>query len=94
LNQSLRNLVCSIMTPEPISKAYFTKLSHQSVRINVYAPIVARQRLDKNISAATNISYSKILLDASFSMRSMSYQMIVCGSVCLSPLFTRDKPIF
>jgi hypothetical protein len=43
-----------IMTPEPISAAYFVNPSHQSVRVCV-SPIVARQRLGKkNVAAATN----------------------------------------
>jgi hypothetical protein len=39
-----------IMAPEPISMAYFINLSHQYV----YPPIVARQRLGKNVTATTN----------------------------------------
>jgi hypothetical protein len=43
------------MEPELNSKAYFTNLSHQPVCLYVYPPIVARQRLGKNVTAATNI---------------------------------------
>jgi hypothetical protein len=64
-----------IMAPEPISTAYFINLSHQSVCLHVYPPIVARQGLGKNVTAATNTHATiEELLDASFSMRSMSYE--------------------
>jgi hypothetical protein len=43
-----------IMAPEPISTAYFINPCHQSVCLYVYLFIVARQRLGKNVSAATN----------------------------------------
>jgi hypothetical protein len=57
-----------VMASEPISTAYYINSSHQFVS-------VARQRLSKNITAATN-TYVTIeeLLDASFSMRSVWYQ--------------------
>jgi hypothetical protein len=42
-----------IMAPESILAAYFLNPSHQSVSICV-PPIVARQQLGKNITAATN----------------------------------------
>jgi hypothetical protein len=41
--------------PEPISMAYFIKPSHQSASLFAYGPIVARQQLGKNITAATNM---------------------------------------
>jgi hypothetical protein len=37
-------------------------------------PIVARQRLGKNVTAATNTHATEELLDISFSMQSMSHQ--------------------
>jgi hypothetical protein len=40
----------------------------------VYPHIVARQRLCKHVPAATNTHTTEELLDASFSMRSVSYQ--------------------
>jgi hypothetical protein len=41
----------------------------------MYPPVSARQRLDKNITAATNTQATiEELLDASFSMRSVSFQ--------------------
>jgi hypothetical protein len=40
-----------IVTPEPISTAYFINPSHQSVSIRV-SPIVTRQRLGKKVTAA------------------------------------------
>jgi hypothetical protein len=40
-----------------------------------YSSVVARQRLGKNVTAATNTHATiEELLNASFSMRSMSYQ--------------------
>jgi hypothetical protein len=64
-----------IMAPEPIPMTYFINSSHQSVCLYVYLPIVARQRLGKNVIAATN-THSTIeeLLDASFSVGSVSYE--------------------
>jgi hypothetical protein len=51
------------------------KSSHQSVCLYVYPPIVARQRLGKNVTAAINTHATiEELLDTSFSMRSVSYQ--------------------
>jgi hypothetical protein len=44
-------------------------------------PVVARQRLGKHVPTAT----VEELLDASFSLRSVSYQKRVCGSVFVSP---------
>jgi hypothetical protein len=43
-----------IIAPESISTAYFINPSHQTVCLYVYPPIVARQRLGKNVTAATN----------------------------------------
>jgi hypothetical protein len=67
-------LVC-VMVLKPISTAYLRNPSHQSVCLNVYPPIVSRQRLGKNVTAAMN-THATIaeLLGASFSMRSVSYQ--------------------
>jgi hypothetical protein len=64
-----------IMATAPISREYFMNPNHQSVCLYVSAPIVARQRLGKNVTATMN-TYAKIqeLLDASFSMRSVLYQ--------------------
>jgi hypothetical protein len=59
-----------IMTTEPNSTAYFINPSHESV----YSPIVATQQLGKNVTAATNIHARTQLLEASSSMRSVSYQ--------------------
>jgi hypothetical protein len=64
-----------IMAPEPVSTAYFINPVHQSVCLYVNPPIVARQRLGKNVNAAKNI-YETIeeLLDTTFSMRLVSYR--------------------
>jgi hypothetical protein len=48
---------------------------HQYVCLHVYPPIVARQLLGKNVTATTNTHATiEELLDASFYMRSLSYQ--------------------
>jgi hypothetical protein len=87
LNQYLCNLVY-IMAPEPILTAYFINPSHQSVFLHVYPLLllgkgsincithsVARQRLSKNVTAAKNTHATiEELLEASFSMPSVSYQ--------------------
>jgi hypothetical protein len=43
-----------IMTPEPIPNAYFINSSLQSVCLDVYPPLVPRQRFGENVTAATN----------------------------------------
>jgi hypothetical protein len=64
-----------IMAPEPISTTHFINPSHQSVCIYVYPPIVARQRLGKNGTAPTDTQATlEELLNASFSMQSVSHQ--------------------
>jgi hypothetical protein len=50
----LSKLCTYIMTLEPISTAHFINPSHQSVCLYVYPPMVPRQRLGKNVTAATN----------------------------------------
>jgi hypothetical protein len=52
------------MTPEPIATVYFKNSSHQSVCLYVYPSIIARQRLDKKVTAAMNAHPSIELLDA------------------------------
>jgi hypothetical protein len=42
-----------IMAPEPIQMAYFISPAHQSVCLYMYPPIIARQRLSKNVITAT-----------------------------------------
>jgi hypothetical protein len=72
LNMWLRILPCQILN---ISAAYFINPSHQSVCLHVYPTIIARQRRGRNITAATNTHKSiEESLDASPSMRSVSYQ--------------------
>jgi hypothetical protein len=56
-----------IVAPEPVPKVYFINTSHQSMCVSPH--IVARQRLDKRLRGG-----NEILLDASDSMRSVSYQ--------------------
>jgi hypothetical protein len=50
-----------IMAPEPISTAYIINPSHQYVRPYVYPTIVARQRLGKSVTAATNTDNNRII---------------------------------
>jgi hypothetical protein len=47
-----------IMAAEPISTAYFINLSYQSVGLYVYTPIVARERLNRIVTAAMNTSHT------------------------------------
>jgi hypothetical protein len=42
------------MALEPISATHIINPSHRSVRVYVYPTIVARQRLDKDVTTATN----------------------------------------
>jgi hypothetical protein len=42
------------MAPWPISTKYFLNSSHLSECLLVYPPLIARQLLDKNVTAATN----------------------------------------
>jgi hypothetical protein len=65
----------NVVPPEPISTAYFINPSQQFMCLQVYPTIVARQRLGKIFTVATNTQATKEeLLEASFSMRSGSYQ--------------------
>jgi hypothetical protein len=75
LNQSLWNLVCISWHLSQSQRDTFINPSHQSVCLYMYPPIVARLRLGKNFTTATN-TQAKIeeLLVASFSMPSVSYQ--------------------
>jgi hypothetical protein len=62
-----------IMASEPKPKLH-RPLPSICVSICVY-PVVARQRLDKNVSATINTDAAiEEMLDAFFSMRSVSYQ--------------------
>jgi hypothetical protein len=83
-----------IMAPEHISMAYFINPSHQSAWLHVYRttvarqrlgihPIVARQRLGKKVTAATNThaAIGRIVGHVVF-MWPVSFQRRVCGSVC------------
>jgi hypothetical protein len=64
-----------ITASEPTSTEYFINPSHQTLRLYMYSPTVARQRLSKNVAMATNAHATiEELLDASFSMLSVSYQ--------------------
>jgi hypothetical protein len=61
------------MALEPITTLYFINSSHQYVRLCVYLSIVARQRLGKSVTAATNVHVTiEKLFDALFAIRSVS----------------------
>jgi hypothetical protein len=64
-----------IMGTLPISAAYFINPFHQYV----YLPIVARHRLGKNVTTATNTHVIEKMLDESFSMWSVSCERKVGG---------------
>jgi hypothetical protein len=55
-----------IMAPELISAGYVINPSNQSVCLYVYPPIVARQELGKNVTAATNTFAIEYVVDVSF----------------------------
>jgi hypothetical protein len=60
------------MASEPMWTVYFINVSHLAVCMHVY---VARQRLGKYVTSATNTQTTiEEWLDFSFSMRFMSYQ--------------------
>jgi hypothetical protein len=64
-----------IIAPETISTAYFIYPSYQSACMYMYSSNVARQRLTKYITASTNTPATiEELVDASFSMRCVSFQ--------------------
>jgi uncharacterized protein (DUF486 family) len=64
-----------IKAPDPISTSYLINTSYQAACLYVYPLIVARQRLGKkNYDANEYTTITEELLDASFSMRSVSYQ--------------------
>jgi hypothetical protein len=68
-----------IMTPEPLSPTYFINPSNQSLYVCIC--IATRQRLGKHVTAATNTDATiEELLNASFSMPSVSYQWKVGNS--------------
>jgi hypothetical protein len=71
LNQSFLNLVCISWHLSPSQR-------HAS---QIPAPIVARQRLSRQVPAAKTTHVTIELLDT----RSVSYQRRVSGSVCVSP---------
>jgi hypothetical protein len=70
-----------IMVPQHISITRFIYPSHQSLCLYVYASLIARQRLGKNFTVATNThAIIEGLLDALLSMWSVSYQQKVAGN--------------
>jgi hypothetical protein len=81
-----------IMTSKPISTAYFINRSHQSVCLYMYPHIVARKRLDKNLTATTNTRNNRRVVDALFSMWSVSYQRRV-HSLCIPLSFLGENSV-
>jgi hypothetical protein len=64
-----------ITATESISTAYYTNPSHQPVCLYVYPTVIARQRLGKKLTAATNIqAIIRGFLKASFYLQSVPYQ--------------------
>jgi hypothetical protein len=71
----LMKLGMYIMTPEPTSTGCFINPFHQSVCLYIQPIITVRQRPGKNVTATTNThAMIEELLDASFSMESVSYR--------------------
>jgi hypothetical protein len=82
-----------IMAIEPISAAYFINPFHQTVSLYEYSSIVARQRLGQKVTSTTNTHGTvEEWLDASFTIRSMSYQRRVGGSVRISQILVYVPP--
>jgi hypothetical protein len=79
------------MTTEPISTAYFINPSNQSMCLYVYPANAARQQLVKNVTAAMNIHATIELMDASISMRSMSYKRKLGISSSQNFLFRNEE---
>jgi hypothetical protein len=67
--------------------AYLINSSHHSVCLYVYVPFVARQRLCKNVTTEPNTNATIELLDASFCMRSASYQGTYAITSCQNFMF-------
>jgi hypothetical protein len=73
-----------VMAFEPISVAYFINPSDHSVCLYVYLPIVARQRLDKNVTYLTYFTYLRTyLLTHSRSWALLEEPRIVAVFICL-----------
>jgi hypothetical protein len=70
-----------IMAPEPLSTAYFINPSHQSVSICVSFPSILGNGSVYTFPLQRIHVTIKDLLDASFSMPSVSYQRRLRGSV-------------
>jgi hypothetical protein len=79
---------------EPISAAYLIHPSHQSVCTYVCPSYRCWQWLGKHVPAATNTHAAiEELLDAPFSMRSVSYQRRVYGHVCIPLSFLGNNSV-
>jgi hypothetical protein len=75
-----------IMAPEPISTAYLTNPSKQSVCLYVYSPIVDRQRLSKHVLAAMNTRKNRIVRSVVFYMVHVISKEMESLWVCVSPI--------
>jgi hypothetical protein len=63
-----------ILAPEPLSMAYCINPFHQSVLLYVYSVTVARKRLGKKVTTATNKHEAIELLGPLFSIWSILQQ--------------------
>jgi hypothetical protein len=72
--ECLDQFLCNLVTT-PISTAYLTNPSQQSVCLYMYSPTVAKQQVGKNVTVALN-RHIKIeeLFHTYISMRAMLYQ--------------------
>jgi hypothetical protein len=55
-----------IIAPRPILTMYFINSSHRSVCLYLYPPIVARQQIGKNVTAAMNEHPINLVSEESF----------------------------
>jgi hypothetical protein len=77
------------------TKAHLNGVLHKSLpsgSVYVFLPVVAMQRLRKNVTTATNTHATvEELLDESFSMASMSYQGMQAVSSSQKVLYKLDN---
>jgi hypothetical protein len=78
---SLYETCMYIMAPEPMSTAYFINPFHQSVYLYVYFRVSLL-----GTDSANTFPRQRRIVGGVVSVRSVTYQRRVCGSVCVSPL--------
>jgi hypothetical protein len=87
-----------IMAPEPISTAYFINLSHQSVcllgngSVKCIPLFIARQRLGKHITAATNTRNIRRIVGRVCLWVSLCISLSLLGNNSIK-MFTRQRII-